>query len=74
MKRPPNKAPKLVLKPKRTRAERAAAQRFLSILKTDPTTRRVKVKCVKRSVRLRAYENDLKLSIAVDRMARELAG
>jgi hypothetical protein len=62
------------LKPRRTRSEQAAAARLLAILKSDTKARAVKLKCVKRSVRLRAYENDLKLTIAVDRMARELAG
>jgi hypothetical protein len=65
---------KLTLKPKRTRAQRAAAARLLSILKTQGAARSAKLKRVKRSVTHHVYENDLKLAIAVDRMARELAG
>ena len=69
----------LSLTPKRTRSERAAARRYLSILKATtaagaPVARATKVKLIKRSVRVHAYENDLKLSIAVERMAREIAG
>ena len=65
---------RLAMKRQRTRGEQAAARRFLSILKSDAKARLTKLKCVKRSVKVRAYENDLKLSIAIDRMARELAG
>jgi hypothetical protein len=69
----------LSLTPKRTRAERAAARRYLSILKAtatagSPAIRATKMKLIKRSVRVHAYENDLKLSIAVERMARQIAG
>ena len=69
----------LSLTPKRTRADRAAARRYLSILKAtatagSPAVRSAKVKLIKRSVRVHAYENELKLSIAVERMARQIAG
>jgi hypothetical protein len=59
---------------KHTRADKAAARRLLSILKTSDEKRVLKIKKIRRSVRLRTYENDLKLSIAVDRMVRQLAG
>lgn len=64
---------KLTLKPRRSRAERAAAARLLSILKTEGPLRDARISSVKRSVKHHAYENDLKLAIAVDRMARGLA-
>jgi len=59
---------------KPSRADRAAAKRLLSILKTSSEKQALKIKKIRRSVRLRTYENDLKLSIAVDRMVRQLAG
>jgi hypothetical protein len=59
---------------KPSRADRAAARRLLSILKTSSEKQALKIKKIRRSVRLRTYENDLKLSIAVDRMVRQLAG
>ena len=54
-------------------ADQAAAKRLLAILKADKN-RGKKVLRIKRSVQASRYENDLKLSIAVDRMLRELAG
>jgi hypothetical protein len=54
-------------------ADQAAATRLLAILKADKN-RGKKVLRIKRSVQASRYENDLKLSIAVDRMLRELAG
>jgi hypothetical protein len=54
-------------------ADQAAAKRLLAILKADKN-RGKKVLRIKRSVLASRYENDLKLSIAVDRMLRELAG
>jgi hypothetical protein len=54
-------------------ADQAAAKRLLAILRADKN-RAKRVLRIKRSVRAKSYENDLKLSIAVDRMLRELAG
>jgi len=54
-------------------ADQSAAKRLLAILKADKN-RGKKVLRIKRSVLASRYENDLKLSIAVDRMLRELAG
>jgi hypothetical protein len=34
----------------------------------------MKIKKIRRSVRQKTYENDLKLAIAVDRMVQQLAG
>jgi hypothetical protein len=59
---------------KPTRADRAAARRLLSILKTSDGKRAMKIKKIRRSVRQKTYENDLKLAIAVDRMVRQMAG
>jgi hypothetical protein len=57
-----------------TRADKASARRLLSILKTSDGKRALKIKKIRRSVRQKTYENDLKLAIAVDRMVRQLAG
>jgi hypothetical protein len=59
---------------KTTVADRASARRLLSILKTSDSKRALKIKKIRRSVRQKTYENDLKLAIAVDRMVRQLAG
>jgi hypothetical protein len=65
-------APHSLHKP--TRADQAAARRLLSILKMTDGKRALKIKKIRRSVRHKTYENDLKLAIAVDRMVRQLAG
>jgi hypothetical protein len=59
---------------KTTPADRASARRLLSILKTADGKRAMKIKKIRRSVRQKTYENDLKLAIAVDRMIRQMAG
>ena len=56
----------------RTTADVAEAERLLSVLRTGGDARRVKVRKLRRSVRGDTYENDLKLSVAVDRMADEM--
>jgi hypothetical protein len=60
-------------KTKRSRADRAVAAQFMSLLKSGADTRIKKVKRIRQSVRTRSYENDLKLSIALDRLSRELS-
>jgi hypothetical protein len=60
-------------KPRRSRADRAAVKMFMSLLQAGSDTRIKKVKRIRQSVRTRAYENELKLSIAMDRLVRELA-
>jgi hypothetical protein len=57
---------------KRSRGDRAVAKRFLSLLKSGADTRVSKVKRIRQSVRTRSYENELKLSIALERMVRDL--
>lgn len=59
---------------KTSAADRANARRLLSILKNSDGKRALKIKKIRRSVRHKTYENDLKLAIAVDRMVRQLAG
>jgi hypothetical protein len=59
---------------KTTPADKASARRLLSILKTSDDKRALKIKKIRRSVRHKTYENDLKLAIAVDRMIRQMAG
>ncbi len=50
----------------------ATADRLLALLRAGGDARTDKVRRLRRSVRTGAYENDLKLSIAVDRVVREL--
>jgi hypothetical protein len=59
-------------KPKRSRTDRALARRLMSLLKSGSDTRIKKVKRIRQSVRTKSYENDLKLSIALERMVREV--
>jgi hypothetical protein len=56
----------------RTRAERAQARRLLAVLNSGGDTRAAKIRRVRRSVRQSCYENQLKLSIAIDRMLAQL--
>ena len=60
-------------KPRRSRADNAAARRMLSLIQSGGDTRVKKVKRIRQSVRTRSYENELKLSIAVERLVRELS-
>jgi hypothetical protein len=60
-------------KTRRSRADRAAVNHLLALLKSGSDTRLKKVKRIRQSVRTRSYENDLKLSIAAERLARELS-
>ena len=57
----------------RSAADVAEAARLLAVLLAGGDARRGKVRTVRRSVRGDTYENDLKLSVAVDRMADEAA-
>lgn len=50
----------------------ALAERMMALLRSGGDARVAKVRRVRRSVRTHTYENDLKLSVAVDRIAREL--
>ncbi len=56
----------------RPAGEVAAAERMLSLLRAGSDARGDKIDRVGHSVRARTYENDLKLSIAVDRLTRDL--
>jgi hypothetical protein len=60
-------------KTKRSRADRAAVKMFMSLLRNGADSRLKKVKRIRQSVRTRSYENDLKLSVAAERLARELS-
>jgi hypothetical protein len=59
-------------KHRRSGAEVALMRQFLSVLKSGGDARLKKVKRIRQSVRTRSYENDLKLSIAAERMAGDL--
>jgi hypothetical protein len=56
----------------RTETEEAVAKRMLSLLRAGADFRAQKVRKLRAAVRVKAYENQLKLSIAVDRMHRQL--
>lgn len=51
---------------------RSLIRTLLGRLKEGRDLRRAKVRLVKRSVREQSYENELKLQVAVERLAREL--
>ena len=56
---------------KRSRTDRSAVKHLMALLKSGSDTRISKIKRIRQSVRTRSYENELKLSIAMDRMVRE---
>jgi hypothetical protein len=60
-------------RPRRTRAERASVGHFLTILKAGGDARLAKIQQLRRKLKTRSYENELKLSIAVERMASEFS-
>ena len=53
----------------RTPAERALAQRMLEQLRTGADVRSRKVRRIKAAIKVRHYENALKLAVALDRMS-----
>ena len=59
---------------RRTEQDRAAAERMLAALRQGADVRRRKVRRVRGAVRAAAYENPLKLHIALDKLAGEVAG
>ena len=59
---------------KRSRGDRSAVKRLMSLLHCGADTRIKKVKRIRQAVRACSYENELKLSVAMDRLERELAG
>jgi hypothetical protein len=67
MNRPRTKRPPAPAAP-RTAADRAAAARLLAAAKTGADVRGRKVRRVRAAIRARAYENDLKLAVAVERL------
>jgi hypothetical protein len=54
----------------RSESEEATAKRMLELLRAGADVRARKVRRLRAAVRVKAYENHLKLSIAVDRMVR----
>ena len=57
---------------RRTNEERATAERMLAALRQGADVRRRKVRRVRGAVRAAAYENPLKLHIAVDKLTGEV--
>lgn len=58
--------------PQRSPSDHSAADRMLELLRAGGDLRQRKVRRVKAAVRVRAYENNLKLAIAVERMKQDL--
>ena len=58
--------------PRRSNEDRATAERMLAALRQGADVRRRKVRRVRGAVRAAAYENPLKLHIAVDKLASEV--
>ena len=56
----------------RSAADVATAERLLTLLRTGGDARIDTVRRLRRSVRTGTYENDLKLSVAVDRVINDL--
>ncbi len=52
----------------RTEADRALAERMLGQLRGGDDVRRRKVRRIKAAIKVRHYENALKLSVAIDRL------
>jgi hypothetical protein len=72
---PSRRSPAIPTKPptrRRSVADRAAAEHLLAVLKTGGDVRKTKVQKLRRSVRRRTYENELKLAVALERLTREL--
>jgi hypothetical protein len=55
----------------RSESEEAVAERMMELLRAGADVRARKVRRLRAAVRVKAYENQLKLSIAVDRMVRQ---
>jgi hypothetical protein len=58
--------------PARSAEDLATAQRLMAVLRAGGDARHRKVRRVRGAVRADAYENDLKLTVAVDRIARDM--
>ena len=56
----------------RSSQDRAAARRLLAALRAGADVRRGKVRRVRGAVRAQAYENPLKLQVAVERLSDDL--
>ncbi len=56
---------------RRTRADREVAEYLLQILKAGGDARTTKIKRLRQKVRAKNYENELKLSVAIDKMLGE---
>jgi hypothetical protein len=55
----------------RSDSEEAVARRMMELLRAGADVRARKVRRLRAAVRVKAYENQLKLSIAVDRMLQQ---
>jgi hypothetical protein len=55
----------------RSQSEEAVARRMMELLRAGADVRARKVRRLRAAVRVKAYENQLKLSIAVDRMLNQ---
>ena len=55
-------------------SDRTAAARMLAALRAGTDVRRRKVRRVRAAIKAAAYENALKLHVAIEKLAREVSG
>lgn len=58
---------------RRTKADRATAARFVEMLRSGVDLRERKARRTRAAIKVRSYENDLKLEVAIERLLDELA-
>jgi hypothetical protein len=58
--------------PRRSRRDRATVRRLLDLLRAGKDVRVRKARLTRAKIRVRQYDNDLKLAIAIDRLLRDL--
>jgi hypothetical protein len=56
------------MKPKRTKAERAAAERMLEMLRAGKDVRSRKVRKIRAAIKVKRYENAMKLGVALAKL------
>ena len=56
------------MKPKRTKAEREAAERMLEMLRAGKDVRARKVRKIRAAIKVKRYENPMKVAIALEKL------
>ncbi len=57
----------------RTQLDRATAAHFMTLLRSGDDVRARKTRRTRAAIKVKTYENDLKLDVAIDRLLDELA-